>query len=248
MDNKEIVSSYSFSSQTFNKLSKFSWWVQNAPQSNSLSFLAKLDYLAGESECDVKNVIELEKKVDSISRSKRDWKGISLKIMNDKELEIERKVFSLFTEIMTYGFLIENSFKSICFVKECSSKPTPDFFAEKDFKPYYIEVKNMETSKEESLKLQRDGKMFGDVNMNFKEALQNKIDYFVDSSSNKFKSIENSETLDSFQKILILNYSTGIDARLSVNFEANLLAIFGIDYFTEIGNKNKMTIITKRFF
>lgn len=243
----EIIKNYKFSSETFKILNKCSWWVQNAyqPYSRSKDLLRNLDHIAACFEKDEDNKKVLNKKAERFCGKEKDWRGKTQKKLDKNEREIERQIFSFFTEIRAAGDLAKEGFKNIKFLPEDTTK-VPDLTAKKTYKTYYIEVKRLQSPRDENEALRSFGIYSSNVNEKFRDGLKKKIDDFIYDAKEKFS--QYNAILDKEQNILILDFEPGIDARLSINFNPILDEIFGKDYFNNLCNIHNLTIWTRKYF
>lgn len=245
----DILKNYSFFSETFKILDKCSWWVQNAYQSYSGAkcLLNELDYIAACFEKEKANKTILEKKAEMICRNEKDLRGKSQQILNRKKREKERQIFAFFAELKAANELLIHGFTNILFLQEGRSK-TPDFSANRQNKIYYIEVKRIQNPREEDESLRSKGSYARNINKNFREPLKKKIGDFIYDANKKFNQQDQDKNLGRMQKVLILDFEPGIDARLSVNFTATLEEIFGNDFFENLENVHDITIWVRKYF
>lgn len=252
--NQEIINRYDFLSETFKVLDKCSWWVQNAYQQSSgtKSLLNNLDCIAARFEKEGDNKDILVKKANNFCNNKGDidFRGKSIKVCDKNQNEKERQIFAFFTELKVAEELSNGGFKDIRFILEQQSTKTPDLSAKKDDVIYYVEVKRMQNPREEDEDLRSDAQHSGDVNPNFYEPLKKKIGDFICNTKKKFKGIENGNVkIDKEQKILVIDFEPGIDARLNDNFSNSTLnSIFGIDYSSDLEKTHDIKIWTRKYF
>jgi hypothetical protein len=243
----EILNSHAFMSKTFKILNKCSWWVQNAyqPFSGAKYLLHKLDCIAARFEIEKQNKEVLKKKAERFCEEEKDWRTKSQQKLNNKEREKERQIFAFFAELKAANELSAKGFQNVQFLEEGKNK-TPDISAEKKGNNYYIEVKRIQNPREENEALRSGNIHSGVVNKNFRTALQKKIGDFVCDAKEKFKHQGND--LSKVQKVLVLDFEPGVDARLSVNFNATLVQIFGENYFSQLEQTHDITILPRKFF
>lgn len=245
--NGEIIKDYKFLSETFRILNKYSWWVQNAYQSyfESKDLLKKLDCIAAYFEKDKDNNKVLKEKAGRFCKKEKDWRGKSQKELDKNERETERQIFSFFTELRAADDLVTEGFENIKFLPEDTTK-APDLSAEKLGKTYYIEVKRLQSPRDENEALQSSGIYSSNVNEKFRDGLKKKIGDFICDAKEKFGQYNTS--LDKEQKILILDFELGIDARLIINFNTTLDEILGRDYFSNLESIHSLTVWTRKYF
>lgn len=250
---EKTVNDYIFLSETFKILNECSWWVQNAYQSDSggKDLLNNLDCIAARLEKDDEsNKIILIGKVDKYCNKKSNLHGKSSKDCSDKQNEKERQIFAFFAELKVTEELNNNEFKNIKFIQEQQSIKTPDLSAKKDGLIYYIEVKRLQNPREEDNALRSTGQHRGDVNSEFRGPVCKKIVDFICDAKEKFKDIENRNVkINKEQKILVIDFEPGIDARLNDNFSnSKLESVFGKDYFSDLKENHDMQIWTRKYF
>lgn len=239
-----------FISELFKYLSKCSWWVKNASQdfSGAINLLKKLDLIAKHAEQNPGNSLELMKKAKDIYSKKKITEEQAL---DSKETEMERKTFALFSELMVFNEFKEKNFESIIFIKTKNKISTPDLSANINNFIYYIEVKRIQIPKNEDENLRINKTYQGQVGENFNLPLLKKIQDKIDDANKKFAAVPESKKLQRSQKILVLDFEPGIDARLSGpknNFNPTLDDIFDPAFFNNLENDNKITILRRKYF
>lgn len=246
--NGEILTNHDFISQTFNILNRCSWWVQNAyqPYSGAKELLHELDCIASCLEQNERNGGILREKAKRLCSQKKSWHGKRQQELKASDREIERQIFSFFAELKAAQKLLKNGFTNICFLPENNGRKTPDLSARKDGKTYYIEVKRIQNPREEDEALRSSGVHSGVVIASFRGPLQKKIGDFICDAKEKFN--QQDQNLQKEQKILILDFNPGIDARLNVNFNATLNDIFSEKYFNQLERTHDITIWPRKFF
>jgi len=246
----EIVNKYNFLSETFKILNRCSWWVQNGYQPFSGSdkdLLNELDYIAAFFEQDNQNKEILKQKANNLCASDdKNWKGITQRETNFKERERERQISSFFAELKAANELLEKKFCSILFLEEGKNK-MPDIYAQKEELDYYIEVKRIQSPKDEDEALRSKGVYCGNINKNFASPLKKKILDFIKDAVEKFR--QKNKFLKNEQKILILDFEPGIDARSYIkNRTPELDTVFRKEFFKNLEKEYSITIWRRGYF
>lgn len=247
----KILSDYDFMSETFKILDRCSWWVQNAyqPFSGAKKLLHKLDCIAARFEKEKENKKVLKEKAEKFCHQKGDqnkkFRGGSSKELSEKERENERQIFSFFAELEAGNEMLSSGFSCVQFLKEGERK-MPDLLAKKEGELYYAELKRIQNPREEDEALRSTGVYLENVNQYFRTALQKKIGDFICDAKEKFT--EQNNDLSKAQKILVLDFEPGIDARLKVNFNPKLEEIFDQNYFPSLEQTHDITIWLRKYF
>lgn len=247
-----LIYNYSFLSESFKILDKCSWWVQNAYQSFSgaKSLLNDLDSVASQFENGEKNSkdILIKKAKNFCNKEEKDWRGKSGQENDVNQREKERQVFAFFAELKTAKELKEKGYQEIQFIEEQTIK-MPDISAKKDGQIFYIEVKRIQNPREEDEAFRSTGNHSGDVSADFREALKKKIGDFICDAKEKFECIDGNVKLNTEQKILVLDFAPGLDARLNGNnFDPDLEEVFGMNFFSNLEHAYDIQIWTRKYF
>lgn len=241
------MSNSDYLSETFNLLNKFSWWVQNAPFSESKKILIRLDEIAKEAESQELNKQMLIQKIEDIYHEKEvDYRNKPQNALDHLEITQEDKLFSLFSEIMAYEDLLKNGFSDILYIKNENTNRTPEMEATKLGQRCYIEVKRIRMPSDEAIAF-RSGNIFtGKVDYDFRLPLAKKIGDSICKAKSQLES--QSDDLERSQKIIILDYSRGVEAMLLAGTCSSLDDIFGKKYFDILSETHDVTIWTRSYF
>ncbi len=237
-----------FKSDSFNKLFNYSWWLQ-AVSTTSVSNRAKkllddVDKVCLFLEKDKINKKTLSIKVKSLCYGEiinyQINNAHSYKLLKDltvKEHECRRQIQDFINELRACIWLKNNRFVNIIIVPAEKFK-TPDLKASKNNEEYYIEVKTLHRPREEADRLMLKEMQVREVETDYHKALKNKINFFVNDSCNKFKSV------NSTNSILIIFYNLSISAYITnSNDGRNLNNILGRKYLNKIEKNKNIRII-----
>lgn len=169
------------------------------------------------------------------------------KILSHSGTQQVRSFFDFLVEIFTYFDLIKNDFVNVTFISEEQSKKTPDLKASKKGKEYLIECKHLNRPYDEDLNLRVIGSYNGDISQDVASKLKNKIcngeSGLLDSALDQLKKYNSKSN-----KILYLNFTPGIDVRLSEDGLIDLNNLCGEGYFKNLEKEHDINIVLPNFF
>lgn len=122
----------------------------------------------------------------------------------------------------------------------------PDIYAQKENLDYYIEVKRIQNPREEDEALRFKGVYCSNVNQKFANGIKKKILDSISDAVKKFN--QKGKFLKNTQKILVLDFEPGIDARLCMDSTPKLDNIFGKDFFINLEKEHNITIWRREYF